>query len=176
MLQLMPRHTLYNTLLDGTRNPQDVLSSFRHGFSLSWRERGELLLLRFSGCGEEASSEDAAAAMPSMAEPSFIWEKKFGCVRNVAGRDAPDSTFHRHALRNNTGVRLHTELSTRPPLVKPKQAVRDYGLSQPAIVEMVKGKEHLRLSPRSETCIHHGKGQLVQNVHGSPCSPEQSPQ
>lgn len=107
MLQLMLRHTPHNTLLDCTRNPQDLLSSLRHCLSLSWKERGELLLLEFSDCGGEASSEGAAAAAPSRAEPSFIWDKKFVCVRSVAGRDAPDSTFHRHAIRNNTGVWLH---------------------------------------------------------------------
>lgn len=139
VVQLMLRHT-HNTLLQHTRDPQDILSSCRQYFSLSWLERGELFLLAFSGCREEASLEDAAAA----AEPASIWDKKFLCVRKVAASDAPDSAFQRQALRNNPGVRLcQAELSTLPPQVKPKQADRDNSLSQPAVVETVKGKETL---------------------------------
>lgn len=180
MLQLMLRHT-HNTLLDWTRNAQDVLSSIRRCFSLSWcscsaswHELGELL--GFSGCGVEASSEDAAAAAASLAQLASIWNKKSVCVSKVAGRDVPDIAFQRQALRNNTCVRLQAELSTLPPQVLPHKAVRDYSLSQPAVLDTVRGKEQLEISPRPEDCIHQGQGQLVQKLCGSPCSPEQTPQ
>lgn len=135
MVQLVLRHTHYNTLPHHTGNPQDVLRSSRHTFSVSCLEQDELLVLRFSGCGVEASLEDAdadAAAAAAAAEPASIWDKKFVCVRKVAGSDGP---FQRQALRNNTCLRLQAELSTLPPQVKPKQAVRDKSLSQPAVLD-----------------------------------------